>query len=98
MTQFSARIGGIWYRDVLQIGFDAQDVVIRNNMGFSSLVRIPYNHIELLQQPESFQATRMSETEYTPALFRAGGVEIGLDTHWSAQFLQHMAANSLATS
>lgn len=98
MAQFSARIGGIWYHDVLQIGFDAQDVVIRNNMGFSSLVRIPYSHIELLQQPESFQTTRMSETEYTPGLFKAGGVEIGLDTYWANQLLQHMAANPSATS
>lgn len=90
MVRFSALIGGIWHNDVLQIGFDTQDVVIRNNLGFSSLVRIPYSHIELLQQPESFQATRLSETEYTPGLFRAGGVEIGLDAHWTAQLLRHM--------
>ncbi|QIX61252.1 hypothetical protein FY528_03415 [Hymenobacter lutimineralis] len=92
MVQFSARIGGIWYNDVLQIGFDVQDVVIRNNLGFSSLVRIPLNHIELLQQPEPFQATSLSETEYTPGLFQVGRVEVGLDAYWTAQLLQRMAA------
>ncbi|RSK37373.1 hypothetical protein [Hymenobacter metallilatus] len=94
MVPFSARIGGIWYNDILHIGFDAQDVVIRNNMGFSSLVRIPYSHIELLQPPESFQATRLSETEYTPGLFQVGMVEVGLDAYWTAQFLQRIAAAS----
>lgn len=97
MTRFSARIGGIWY-DELQIGFDTQEVVIRNNIGFSSLVRVPYSHIVLLQQPESFQATRLSETEYIPGLFQAGMVEIGLDMYWTDQLLLHMAAENSAVS
>lgn len=92
MTTFSARIGGVWYNDVLQIGFDAQDVVIRNNAGFSSLVRIPYRHLEVLQQPAPFQTTSLSDTEYTPSLFRAGTVEIGLDAYWAGRLLQQMAA------
>ncbi|MDU0369784.1 hypothetical protein ACFPAF_05210 [Hymenobacter endophyticus] len=92
MVPFSAHIGEIWHNEVLQIGFDAQDVVIRNNMGLSSLVRTPYSHIELLQPPEAFQATRLSETEYTPGLFQVGMVEVGLDAYWTEQFLQRMAA------
>jgi hypothetical protein len=98
MVQFSARIGGIWYNDVLQIGFDAQDVVIRNNMGFSSLVRIPFSHIELLQQPEPFKATSLSEIEHTPGLFQVGMVEVGLDAYWTAQFLQRMAATDTSAT
>jgi hypothetical protein len=94
LAPFYARIGGIWYNDVLQIGFDAQDVVIRNTMGFSSLVRIPYNQIELLQSPKPFKATPLSETEYTPGLFQVGMVEVGVDAYWTAQFLQRMAPTS----
>ncbi|TGE27518.1 hypothetical protein [Hymenobacter metallicola] len=49
MKDVDGRIGAL---RGFQLGFDTDDVVIRNPVGFSSLVRIPYREIWILQAPK----------------------------------------------
>lgn len=91
------RIGNVRLTGVLDIGFEVNAMILRNRFGFSSAaVRIPYVDLELQQAPEQFQVTRFSESEFSPGLFIAGGVEIELPAYWADQLLKHIAAAPLA--
>lgn len=88
----SARIGTGTYSGILHLGFDTQELVIKRNLIFSSLVRIPYADIMVLRAPTQIRVTRFSDPEYTPGLLSAGGVEIELPAYWAAQIIKRLPA------
>ncbi|MBO0360542.1 hypothetical protein J0X19_21450 [Hymenobacter sp. BT186] len=76
----------------LKIRFDSQDILIRNLASSKVLVRIPYDAIEVVEAPTTFQVSKLSEREYSPGKFQVGDVRIELPAYWADQLLQHMAA------
>lgn len=92
--RMSGVIGAVKYDKGLKFRFEPRHWTLQNMDISGLMVQIPYTDIETLQTPAPFQATRFSETEYTPGVFRVGSVNIALPAYWADQLLQHLAAAS----
>jgi hypothetical protein len=80
----------------LKIRFEAEHMILQNVWVSASLVQIPYADMEVLRTPKPSQVTRFSKQEYTPGLFKAGGVEVELQAYWADQLLKQMVPAPVA--
>ncbi|OWP65095.1 hypothetical protein CDA63_01700 [Hymenobacter amundsenii] len=94
----SGTIGAAKFENGLRFRFETQYWVLQNMDVSGLLIRIPYADIEILQTPAPFQATHLSDTEYTPGIFRVGDVKIELPAYWAVQLLRYLAATDASAT
>ena len=96
MHSTSARIGIVSYGSSIEVGFDAQELVLRKTLFSGALVRIPYAHITVRQAPRRVTVLRIPFR--TDGLFSIDGVDILLKSDIASQLITRIpgAAASVA--
>ena len=89
MESISTLIGMVTYRDLVDIGFDEHDLLLRKNFMGTKIVRIPYADIRVVRLPGENTVLRIKVR--TDGIFDMGGVKVSLQNKQATKLLARLA-------